>query len=108
MSDKTTIRKIKNRFIIVENEISELVEDKYIFEKYKEYIEKNKNVDKKSKFLFWIEKNYQILSVINVCKQVDERSDVQSLINLLKDIKKLKKKFFTELVCSKISAIDAW
>jgi len=88
-----TIKKIKNRFKIIENEISQLVEDKYYFEKYKEYIENSKNIDKQSDFLSWITKNYQILAVINACKQVDDRKDVESLINLLEDIKKLKNKF---------------
>jgi len=88
-----TIRKIKNRFKVIENEVSQLVEDKYVFEKYKEYIEKSENIDKQSEFLFWVAKNYQILSVINVYKQVDERNDVESLVNLLEDIKKLKDNF---------------
>lgn len=96
MDNKMTIKKIKNRFKIIENEISQLVEDKYIFEKYKEYIENSENVDKQSEFLFWIAKNYQILSVINVCKQVDERSDVESLVNLLKNIKKFKNSFLLD------------
>lgn len=93
MGNKMTIRKIKNRFKIIENEISQLVEDKYVFEQYKKYIEDNKNIDKQNNFLFWIAKNYQILSVINVCKQVDVRNDVESLANLLKDIKELKNSF---------------
>jgi len=90
---RITIRKIKNRFKIIENEVSQLVEDKHIFEKYKEYIEKSKNIDKRSEFLFWLAKNYQILSVVNVYKQIDERNDVESLVNLLKDIKKIKNDF---------------
>lgn len=93
MGNKMTIRKIKNRFKIIKNEISQLVKDKYFFEQYNKYIEDNKNIDKQNKFLFWIAKNYKILSVINVCKQVDARNDVESLVNLLKDIKKLKNSF---------------
>lgn len=88
-----TIRKLQNRFKIIENEVSQLVEDKYIFEKYKEYIENSESIYKQSVFLFWIAKNYQILSVINVYKQVDERNDVWSLVNLLKDLKKLQNSF---------------
>lgn len=90
---KITIKKIKNRFKIIENEISQIVYDQDVFEKYKEHIKNSKNVDKQDEFLFWIAKNYQILAVINVCKQVDERNDVESLVNLLKDIKKLKSGF---------------
>ncbi|MCK5490214.1 MAG: hypothetical protein KAI67_00055 [Candidatus Pacebacteria bacterium] len=93
MTNRITIGKIKNRFKIIENEISQLVEDQYVFEKYKEYIKNSENVDKGSEFLFWIAKNYQILSVINVCKQVDEDSRSESLVNLLKDIKNNKKLF---------------
>ncbi|KKR07928.1 MAG: hypothetical protein UT32_C0005G0027 [Parcubacteria group bacterium GW2011_GWC2_39_14] len=93
MGNEMIIRKIKNRFKIIENEISQLVDDKYVFEQYKKYIEDNKNISKQNNFLFWIAKNYQILSVINVCKQVDERNDVESLVNLLKDFKKLKNSF---------------
>lgn len=88
-----TIRKIKNRFNIIRNEVSELVGDKYYFEKYKEYIKQSKNIDKQNDFLFFIAKNYQILSLINVCKQVDKRDDVASLINLLKAIKDNKNLF---------------
>ncbi|KKQ07923.1 MAG: hypothetical protein US18_C0005G0010 [Parcubacteria group bacterium GW2011_GWB1_36_5] len=92
-SNGITIKKIKNRFKIIEYEIYQLVEDKYIFEKYKEYIKNSKNIDKQSECLFWIAKNYQTLSVINICKQVEERNDVESLVNLLKDIKKIKNNF---------------
>lgn len=102
-NNKMTIKKVKNRFKIIENEISQLVEDKYIFEKYKECIEKSKNVDKQNDGLFWIAKNYQILSVINVCKQVDERNDVESLVNLLKDIKKIKSSFSLDWFLKKYS-----
>jgi hypothetical protein len=91
--NKITIKKLKNRFEIIENEICQLVEDKYIFEKYNKYITNCKNIDKQSDVLLWIKKNYLILSVINICKQVDERNDVESLINLLKDIKKIKCSF---------------
>ena len=93
MTNKITIRKIKNRFKIIENEITQLVEDQYVFEKYKEYIKNSKNLDKQNEFLFWLGKNYQILALINVCKQVDKRDDVESLVNLLKNIKELKGSF---------------
>jgi hypothetical protein len=93
IDNKMTITKLKHSFKIIENEISQLVEDKYIFEEYKKYIESNKNIDKENHFLFWIAKNYQILAVINVCKQVDEDSRSESLVNLLKGIKNNKKSF---------------
>lgn len=93
-----TIRKIKNRFKIITNEISQLVEDKYVFEKYKEYIKNSKDIDKQSRFLFWLTKNYQNSSLINVWKQIDERNDVESLVNLLEDIKKLKNSFSKFLI----------
>lgn len=85
--DKMTIRKIKKRFYIIADEISQLVEDKYYFEKYKEYIKKSKNIDKNHDFLIFISVNYQLLAVNNVCKQVNDRKDVESLINLLNEIK---------------------
>lgn len=98
-----TIRTIKNRFKIINNEISQLVNDKYVFEKFKEYIKNSANIDKQNEFLFLITKNYQILSLINVCKQFDERKDVESLVNLLKDIKKLKNSFSLDWFVKKYS-----
>lgn len=90
---KLTIKKIKNRLKIIENEIAQLVEDEYVFKKYKAYIENSNDVNKSNGFLFWIAKNYQVLSVINICKQTDKRNDVESLVNLLEDVKKLKNSF---------------
>ena len=88
-----TIKKIKNRFEIIKNEISQLIEDQHYFKKYKEYIEESKSVDRQNDFLFFIAKNYQILTLINVCKQVDEDSRSESIVNLLKDIKNNKNLF---------------
>ncbi|MFH1175283.1 MAG: hypothetical protein V1698_01000 [bacterium] len=112
--EKMTIQKIRNRFEIIKNEISQLVKDKYYFEKYQEHIERSKNVNKSNDFLFFIAKNYQVLAVVNVCKQVEgikkrtknnknknknknnnknKKNEAESLVNLLQDIKKNKNIF---------------
>lgn len=82
-----TIRKIKNRFKIIENQILILVENRYYFDEYIKFIGNNNAVDKKQDFLRFISDNYKLLAVIEVCNQAVERDDVESLINLLEDIK---------------------
>ncbi len=87
------IKKLKNRFEIIRNEISQLVEGQYYFKQYTEYIEKSKSVDKNQDFLRFISDNYKLLALINVYKQVDARNDVESLIMLLEAIKENKNLF---------------
>lgn len=93
MSQVLSIREIRNRLKIIEGQVSKIVEDKYYFEQFKAYVQKSKTLDKNNDFLSFIAFNSRDLMAINACKQTDEDSRAESLINLLKDIKKNKKLF---------------
>lgn len=99
INQKLAIQKIKNRFKIIDTEIGKLVENKYYFEKFKKYVDNSKTIDKEQDFLNFIGRNYRLLSLIDVCKQIDEDPNSESLLNLLKDIKNnsslFTKKWFT-------------
>jgi len=80
---------IVKRLVIVMGHITQLVEDKYIYDKFREYLKTHGITDmhRSGDFLRFVVNNYRDIAIINVYKQVDKDRCSESLINLLKSIK---------------------
>ncbi|HAI74105.1 MAG TPA: hypothetical protein DCS28_00020 [Candidatus Moranbacteria bacterium] len=87
------IKDIEKRFLIIEENISGIVEKKYIFEKFNEYVKGNKLLDQ-NEFIGLVLRNYLDVMVIDVYKwAIDSDSRTINLVALLEDIRKNKNLF---------------
>lgn len=70
----------------IENEVTRLVENRYIFWEVQKIIKNNPKIQKPSAFYEWLGNVYATSAVIGIRRQIDERKDVITLARLLHEI----------------------
>jgi len=97
-SNKKIIKKWKKLLDEIINDLTNLVENRYIFNEIVTICKGNENLKEDNIFWQFLRINYVSSAVLNICRQVDTDPDSLSLINLLNEIlqnpKAITKKWF--------------
>ena len=85
-SNKKIIKKWKKLLDEIINDLTNLVENRYIFNKIVAICKGNEDLKEDNVFWQFLRINYISSAVLNICRQVDTHPDSLSLINLLNEI----------------------
>lgn len=84
--NKRLIRKWKKLLDEVINDLTNLMEGRYVFNEIVSICKENENLKEDNIFWQFLRINYVSSAVLNICRQVDTNHDSLSLINLLNEI----------------------
>lgn len=80
------IKKWKQDIDEITNDITDLVEHRWLFRQLEEMIRNNINLNKDNLFWDFLRYNYVASMVLGICRQIDSDKNSISLLNLLSDI----------------------
>lgn len=86
MKNNRKIIKWKSSIEEIVKDVSDLVESRYIFNEIVSVCKDNEELKKENMFWRVFKMNYVSSAIVGICKQIDERKDILSLIKLLKEI----------------------
>ena len=96
----TKIEQWKVQIERITNDVTDTIESQFIFKRLGEIVKANSKINTDNLFWDHITANFGASLVLGVARQVDERTEVVSLLKLLKDIKNhpgvITKKWFSD------------
>src|SRR5579863_6851010 len=87
MDVETKIDQWRREIEIITSDVTDAIENQFIFNRVSQIVAANQKINRDNLFWDHLSANFGASSVLGIARQVDERSEVISLLKLLEDIK---------------------